>query len=153
MTAVARRLVRLAACAALAAAVLGVAPGEARATTATIKRSVSNLLLFPVDFVMSPYVGAKALYTGWTSSDDTPAVKIAYPAFGLPWNIGLNLGTSLLRGVAGCLEFLPGLVLIPFKADMQPLFDLSINNNAVLDQEVGGIKIRAGVDYVSPSEY
>lgn len=150
----ARRL-RLAALAtALALPLAAVAPGDAGATTATIKRSVQNLLFFPVDFALSPYVGTRTVYNQWRSSDDTDAVKIAYPLPGVAWAVSVNMGASVLRGVAGALEFLPGLVLIPFDADLQPLFDLAENNNALWDSgEEGFARARIGIDYVAPSEF
>jgi hypothetical protein len=43
--------------------------------------------------------------------------NIAYPLPGVAWAVSVNMGASVLRGVAGALEFLPGLVLIPFDAD------------------------------------
>lgn len=150
----ARRL-RLAALAtALALPLSAVAPGDASATTATIKRSVQNLLFFPVDFALSPYVATRTVYNQWRSSDDTDAVKIAYPLPGVAWAVSVNMGASVLRGVAGALEFLPGLVLIPFDTDMEPLYDLAENNNALWDSgEEGFARARIGVDYVAPSEF
>lgn len=130
------------------------APGEAQATTKTIKRSLQNLLLAPVDVVLSPYVATKALYGRWTSSDDTPGVKYGYALPAIPWSISVNIGASILRGMAGGLEFLPGLVLIPFDADMTQLFDPAENNLALFDSgDAGFARVRFGVDYVSPAEY
>lgn len=141
----------------LALPLLAVAPGAAHATTTTIKRSLQNLFLFPVDFALSPYVATKTVYTQWRASDDTDAVKIAYPLPGVAWAVSVNMGASVLRGVAGALEFLPGLVLIPFDTDMQPLFDLSENNNALWDSGEEGLngvaRLRLGVDYIAPSEF
>jgi hypothetical protein len=143
----------LLACAAVASLAV-LAPSPAQATTATIKRSMQNLLLFPVDFALSPYVATRAVYTSWRNSDDTDAVKVAYPLPGVAWAISVNMGASVLRGLAGALEFLPGLVLIPFDADLQPLYDLSENNAAVFDSEEAlPLRVRLGVDYVSPAEF
>jgi hypothetical protein len=137
----------------VAAAIAAAAPEPARATTATIERSAANLLLFPLDVALSPYVATKATYVGWKSSNDTKAVKYFYPVFGVPWMISVNVGASCLRGLAGALELLPGLVLIPFKADLDPIFDLSEDNPSLYDSgEESPIRIKFGVDYVSPSE-
>jgi hypothetical protein len=138
----------------LALPLVAIAPGSAHATTATIKRSIQNLVLFPVDFALSPYVATKAVYNNWRSSDDTDAVKIAYPLPGVAWAVSVNMGASMLRGVAGALEFLPGLVLIPFDADLEPLYDLAENNTALWDSgEERFMRARLGLDYVSPSEF
>lgn len=129
------------------------APGAAQAGTATLKRSTANLLLFPFDFALSPFVATRATYNNWRSSDDTRGVKYAYPVFGVPWMISVNLGASVLRGLAGALELLPGIVLLPFDTDMAPLYDLSENNPALYDSgEDSPWRLRVGVDYVSPSE-
>ena len=137
----------------LVASIVAAAPEPASATTATIKRSAANLLLFPLDFALSPYVATKATYVSWKSSDDTKAVKYVYPVFGVPWMIAVNLGASCLRGLAGALELLPGLALIPFDADLDPIYDLSEDNPALYDSgEESAMRIKFGVDYVSPSE-
>lgn len=78
---VAARCIRLAVLAsALALPLVAGAPDTAHATTATIKRSLQNLFLFPFDLALSPYVGTRTVYNQWRSSDDTDAVKIAYPS-------------------------------------------------------------------------
>jgi hypothetical protein len=139
----ARRLRLAAFASALALPLVAVAPGAAHATTATIKRSLQNLLLFPVDFALSPYVATRTVYNQWRASDDTDAVKIVYPLPGVAWAVS-----------AGALELLPGLVLIPFDTDLDPLYDLSENNNALYDSgEEGPARVRVGVDYIAPSEF
>lgn len=149
-----RRLHAALLAAAVAAPLLVLAPSPAAASPETIKRSISNLVLFPVDLALSPYVATRAVIQNWRSSGDTDAVKYAYIAPGIPWGISVNMGASVLRGVAGALEFLPGLVLIPFEADMQPLYDLSLNNAALYSTgEEAPVTVRLGVDYISPSSY
>lgn len=139
---------------ALAIPLLAVAPGAAHATTATLKRSVQNLLFFPVDMALSPYVATRTVYNQWSSSGDTDAVKIAYPLPGVAWAISVNMGAAMLRGVAGALELLPGIVLIPFDQDLTPLYDLAENNSAVFDSgEEGFARVRIGIDYIGPSEF
>lgn len=150
----ARRLRLAVLASALALPLVAMAPGEAQATTATIKRSVQNLLFFPVDFALSPYVATRTVYNQWSSSGDTDAVKIAYPIPGVAWAISVNMGASVIRGVAGALEFLPGLVLIPFDQDLTPLYDLAERNNAVFDSgEEGFARVRVGIDYIGPAEF
>jgi hypothetical protein len=154
VTGIARRLRLTVLAFALALPLVAIAPGSAHATTKTIKRSIQNLLLFPVDFALSPYVATKAVYNNWRGSNDTDAVKIAYPIPGVAWAVSVNMGASMMRGVAGALEFLPGLVLIPFDADLTPLYDLAENNNALFDSgEERFMRARLGLDYVSPADY
>jgi hypothetical protein len=150
----ARRLRYAASASLLALPLVTGAPDAAHATTATIKRSLQNLFLFPVDFALSPYVATRTVYNQWRASDDTDAVKVAYPLPGVAWAVSVNMGASVLRGVAGALEFLPGLVLIPFDADLSPLYDLAENNNALWDSgEEGFARARIGIDYIAPSEF
>ena len=154
MTGLARRLRLAVLVPVLVLPLLLVAPGSAQATTATIKRSIQNLVLFPLDLALSPYVATRTVYNQWRASDDTDAVKVAYPLPGVAWAVSVNMGASLLRGVAGALEFLPGLVLIPFDADLAPLYDLAENNNALWDSgDEGVVRARIGVDYIAPSEF
>lgn len=150
----ARRLRLALLASALTLPLVAVAPGAAYATTATLKRSVQNLLFFPVDFALSPYVATRTVYNQWQTSGDTDAVRIAYPIPGVAWAVSVNMGASVLRGVAGALELLPGIVLIPFDTDLAPLYDLAEKNNAVFDSgEEGFARMRIGIDYVGPSEF
>ena len=136
----------------LIASLVAAGPDDALAGTKTLRRSAQNILFFPLDMVLSPFVATKAVYTNWKASDDTPAVKIAYPVFGVIWAVGVNIGASGIRGLAGLLELAPGLVLIPFKADMSPIYDLPESNQALVDTGSDAFKVRFGVDYVSPAQ-
>ncbi len=136
--------------AALLALLVTVAPAPSHATSETIKRSFQNMLFAPLDLALSPYVATKALITNWRDSDDTPAVKIAYPVFGLLWLTGVEVGASMLRGLAGVIELLPGLILIATDADLKPIYVLPEDREALVDQETPLLNVRFGVDYVSP---
>ncbi len=144
---------RLALGVALLALVVTAAPQPSHATTDTLKRSAQNMLLFPLDLALSPYVSTKAVVNMWRESDDSTAVKIAYPVFGVAWAFGIEAGASLLRGVAGVIEFLPGLVLLPTDSDMKPIYELPEQQEALVDQELPFMNVRFGVDYVSPSTF
>ena len=136
----------------LVASLVASGPGDAQAGTKTLRRSLQNILFFPLDMGLSPIVAPKAVYTNWKASDDSTAVKIAYPIFGVVWATGVNIGASGIRGLAGLLELLPGIVLIPFKADMNPIYDLPESNRALVDTGSDAFKVRFGVDYVSPAQ-
>jgi hypothetical protein len=134
------------------ASLVAAGPGDAKAGTKTLTRSAQNILFFPLDMILSPFVATKAVYTNWKASDDTPAVKIAYPIFGVVWSMGVNVGASGMRGLAGLLELLPGIVLLPFKADMSPIYDLPESNQALVDTGSDKFKVKFGVDYTSPAQ-
>jgi hypothetical protein len=145
----ARRCVVLAS---LVALLVAVAPATSHAGPKTLVRSLQNLIFFPLDFALSPFVGGKAIYDKWRDSDDTPAVKYGYAPFAPIWGISVQAGASVLRGVSGALELLPGIVLLPFGAEMDPLYDLPESQPAWVDQDAGPVKIKFGVDYLSASE-
>lgn len=143
---------RLASLAVLAALFVVASPGVSHAGPKTLIRSMQNLLLFPFDFALSPFVGGKAIWDKWRDSDDTPAVKYGYAPFAPIWGISIQAGASVIRGVAGALELLPGIALLPFEAEMNPLYDLPENQPAWVDQEAGPVKIRLGVDYLTATD-
>jgi len=136
----------------LAALLVAATPGVSHAGSKTLIRSLQNLIFFPIDFALSPFVGGKAIWEKWRDSDDTTAVKYGYAPFAPIWGISVQAGASVLRGVGGCLELLPGLVLLPFDAEMEPLYDLPESQPALVDQEAGPVKIKFGVDYLSDAE-
>ena len=142
---------RLAFAAALVAGLVTAAPQPSHATGATLQRSLQNMLFFPFDFALSPFVATRAVVTMWQESDDSTAVKIAYPVVGVAWATGIEAGASLLRGVAGIIEFLPGLVLLPTESELHAIYELPEHQEALVDQEFSWMNVRFGVDYVSPA--
>jgi hypothetical protein len=149
---IARSIVRTGWLAAGIALLVVSVPGVSHARGKTAIRAVQNLVFFPIDFALSPFVGGKAIWEKWRDSDDTKAVKYGYAPFAPIWGISVQAGASVLRGVGGALELLPGLVLIPFDAEMDPLYDLPETQPALVDQEAGPVKVRFGVDYLSDAE-
>ena len=136
----------------LVALLLAAAPGVSHAGAKTLARSSQNLLFFPLDLALSPFVATKATWDAWRDSDDTKAVKYGYALFAPFWNFGIEAGASVLRGVAGMLELLPGIALLPFDGEMNPLYDLPMTQPAWVDTGSEAYKIRFGVDYISPGE-
>jgi hypothetical protein len=129
--------------------VCSLSPGQAHATSATIKRSIENITLFPFDVVMSPVVAGQTLYTNLNDIEDSTAVRIAYPVPGFIWLTAVQIGAGVLRGVTGVFEFLPGLILIPLEADLDPLFDPADENEALIDYELPFYHLRFGINYTT----
>jgi hypothetical protein len=121
--------------------VCSLSPGQAHATSATIKRSIENITLFPFDVVMSPVVAGQTLYTNLRDIEDSTAVRIAYPVPGFIWLTAVQIG--------GVFEFLPGLILIPLEADLDPLFDPADENEALIDYELPFYHLRFGINYTT----
>ena len=149
MTRFARRFVSLAG---LAALLLVATPGTSQAGHKTLARAGQNLLFFPLDIALSPFVSAKITYDSWRSSEDTKAVKYGYALFAPIWSFSIEAGASVIRGVAGALELLPGLALLPFDAEMNPLYDLPETQPAWVDTGSDAFKVKFGVNYLTSQQ-
>jgi hypothetical protein len=134
---------------ALAAGCLSLAAAPAGASPQTIKRSIQNLTQAPLDIAASPVTSAVSIYRNITTIGDTTAVRIAYPIPGFAWNTMVNAGAGVLRGVTGIMEFVPGLILIPFEADIDPLFDPAEDNAGLVQWENGIYDVNFAVDYTT----
>ena len=127
-------------------------PAPAAASPETLKRSAGNILFAPFDIAASPVAAGKALYTNLRESDDPGWMRIVFPLPGYVWMLGVQIGGGALREVAGLLELAPGLGLLCFDADLDPLFDPVERNEALVDRETLPLRIKFGVNYVaSPS--
>jgi hypothetical protein len=143
---------RLAARLALVGAVLAlifVVSSPASASPETLKRSVENLTQWPLDLVLSPVVAGQTTYTNLRDIDDSAPVRVAYTVPGFAWLTFVQLGSACLRGVSGALEFLPGLGLVFFDADLDPLFDPAVDQEALVDFENPVYSLKFGVGYSS----
>jgi hypothetical protein len=120
----------------------------AQATSETRRRSMGNLLWTPFDLILGPYVGTKSIIDNVRNIEDTTGVRVVYFVPGIGWNMGIQTGAAGLRGIAGILEFVPGLLLWPFEADMKPLYPLSDNQEALVDYDWPPLYIKFGLNYV-----
>jgi hypothetical protein len=138
---------------ALAAALLALglglaAPLPAAASPETLKRSVSNMLFGPVDVVFSPVVGTQTVYRNIQDIDDSMWVRVVYLLPGVAWNITLEAGSGLIRCMTGVIEFLPGLGLLPFEADLDPIFAPAEKADALVDVDTPVLNVKFGINYV-----
>ena len=115
----------------------------------TLKRSVENLTLWPLDLVLSPVVAGQTVYTNLQDIGDSTAVRIAYPVPGFVWVTFVQTGTAVLRGVAGAFELLPGIGLLPFDAELDPIFDPVEDNEALVEFDWPVYRLKFGVNYTS----
>jgi hypothetical protein len=139
---------RLCVCAAVALPLLFAATA-ATASTETLKRSMSNILFAPLDIALSPVVAAHSIYHNLNDVGDSLGVRLAYPIPGFAWTTGLTIGAGALRELSGLLELVPGLVLLPFEADMDPLFDPAEKANSLVSIETPPLNVKFGIDYSS----
>ena len=67
---------------------------------------------------------------------------------GVAWNSAMQMSGGVLRTFTGLLELLPGLILIPFEADMDPLFTMPERQDALIDEEWDFMAVKIGVNYI-----
>ena len=139
---------RFCACGAAVALFIAVA-SPAAASPETLKRSIGNILFAPLDMALAPVVAAHSIYRNLNDIDDSLGVRLVYPVPGYAWSTGLQIGAGAIRTLAGLLELVPGLVLLPFEADMDALFAPSEKAEALVDIETTPVYIKFGVDYSS----
>lgn len=126
---------------------LGLA-SPAGATERTLKRAFTNLLFGPLDVALSPIVGPRSVYQNLQDIDDTTGVRIAYAVPGVAWNTFFNIGGGLLRTFTGALEIVPGVLLLPFETDLDPLFAPPERAAALIDEETHLGQVRIGLNYM-----
>ena len=120
----------------------------ASASPETIKRSATNILFGPLDFVLGPITGTRSVYNNIQDINDTTGVRVAFAVPGAAWNAAMQMGGGVLRTFTGLLEFIPGLILIPFEADMDPLFAPVEKSDSLIWEDIGQVEVKAGINYV-----
>jgi hypothetical protein len=135
----------------LLAAATNLAPlaQPAHASPQTLRRSVGNVLFAPVDLALSPAMAARSIDYNMHRVDDSTAVRVFYALPGFAWNTGVQGMASVVREIAGLIEFLPGLGLLFFDADLAPLFAPVERGDALLEVETPPLRIKLGVDYIT----
>jgi len=121
--------------------------GSAAASPETLKRSVSNILFGPLDVAFTPIVSAQNVVNNLQNIDDTMGVRIAYAVPGYVWNMGVQIGAGTIRVITGVLEFLPGLGLFFFDADLDPLFTPAEKARALVDYNTPPLYVKFGITY------
>lgn len=121
----------------------------AAADTGALKRSIQNLTEFPFDIALSPITAGTAIYRNMRDVGDSPGVRIAYPVPGYFWNIMVQGGTGIIRGVTGLIELPVGIVVAISGAEFEPLFDPAENNEALLELDSDIYNFKVGIDYTT----
>jgi hypothetical protein len=121
--------------------------GPASASPETLRRSVSNILFGPLDVVFTPVVSARDVIDHLQNVDDTMGVRVAYAVPGYVWNMGVQIGAGTIRVITGVLEFLPGLGLFFFDADLDPLFSPVDHAPALVDYDTPPLHVKFGISY------
>jgi hypothetical protein len=130
-------------------ALIALLASPAAASPETLRRSVGNILWAPVDIALAPVVSAKTIYTNMQNIDDSAGVRLVYPVPGFVWNCFVQFGGGIIREIAGLLELVPGLGLVFFETDMDPLFDPVERGQALVDFDTPPLLVKFGVDYTT----
>jgi hypothetical protein len=135
--------------AALAVAALLLAASPASATYETLKRSLGNIFMAPIDMVLSPVVASHTIYNNLRDIDDSLGVRVVYVPMGVCWNTGVQAMSAVVREITGLIEFVPGLMVLFLDADLDPIYAPVERGNALLDVETPVIRLKTGVDYTT----
>ena len=124
------------------------AASPAAASPDTFKRAFTNIIFGPVDFALSPVVASRAAYNNLRDIDDSTGVRIAYAVPGVAWNTAFVMGGAVLRTFSGLLEIIPGIILIPFEADMDPIYAPAERADALIWEEFDTFTLKVGINYL-----
>lgn len=139
---------RLAVCAAVVAA-LALASAPAEASPKTLKRSVGNITMAPLDFLMAPVTSIWIVQRNIRTVEDTTAVRVFYVVPGVVWNTMVLMGAASIREFTGLMEFVPGLLLLPFDTDLDPLLDPVERGEALVNWDTPVLRVKFGIDYTT----
>ena len=104
----------------------------------------------PIDAVLSPITAGMVQYKNMANIEDSRGVRWFYAVPAYFWLLGLTVGASVLRLLAGGLEFLPGLVLLFTSAEMDALFAPAEGGEAVIwDYPTTVMDFKLGIDYTA----
>lgn len=126
-------------------------PASAEASPETLSRSVSNIIFAPLDLLASPVSAGLLVYNGLQDIEDTRGVRIAYTVPGYFWATGTNMGASVLRGVSGLIQFIPGILLYAFETDMEPLMDPIDDGDGLVDTDLPFMTVKFGINFMRAS--
>jgi hypothetical protein len=151
---------------ALAIALVGsslmLASTPAHASPETLKRSMAGIFYAPFDMILSPITAGFTLVKNLRDIEDTTGVRVVYAVPGYFWLAGLDFMAGGMRGIAGFIEFLPGIAVYPFEADFYTLYDPAERGPALVEFEnpladMGSVSFvpllssspRFGIDYTT----
>ena len=56
---------------------------------------------------------------------------------------------GVVREVAGLIEFVPGLIVLPIEADLDAIYAPIERGNALIDEDTPALRFKIGVDYMT----
>ncbi len=149
MNSILRPFRRVAAAALAACLLVPVLASPAAATSETLMRGLTNVVLAPFDAVLAPVTSAIGIYQNLRNIDDSPGVRLVYPLPAYFYAMGLQIGCAWIRASTGAMEVLPGIPLFFMDADMDPLFDPVDDADALVEIDTPLMEepLRFGINY------
>lgn len=136
-------------------AVVAIAPRAARAQddrTETLRRATSNMLMGPLDVVLSPAVTVRALYDGSKASNESVPAMLATELFGgAGFYFPVTAAAGFFRTWSGVIEMPIGLVLLGTKSftKWQPPALFTVGDEpAMVNHPDSAIPVKFGVQYL-----
>jgi len=124
----------------------GLRARPASAQPSMLKRSAENVLMAPLDAIVSPYTAWNTLDQNM-ESDQSTGGRIATSIIGVPYNFMTYLVLAGFREAAGILELPIGLVLWPVnafhKVELAPFFDTA-ESSALVDAKTSVMEFKFG---------
>ena len=120
-----------------------------RATPATLRRALGNMLGGPMDVLLAPVVGPKMTVDNLRFIDDSPGVRAFWALPGVVWNTGIVIGLGVIREMTGLLELGPGFLLFFSESDLDPMLAPVEDSDALLDYETSILHFRFGMFYTA----
>lgn len=125
------------------------AASPAAATYETLKRSLGNIVFAPFDMALSPVVAGNTIYNNLREVEDSLGVRVVYVPMGFCWNTGVQAMSAVVREITGLIEFVPGLIVLPLDADLDPIYAPVERGDALMNVETTPLRVKVGVDYTT----
>ena len=121
----------------------------AAATPQTLLRGIGNVALAPLDAALAPVSTFIGLRQNLENIEDSPGVRMFYPVPAYFYAVGLQLGCSWIRLTTGFLEVAAGVIVLPLKTDIDPLFATIDDADALVEIDIDYMDypLRFGINY------
>ena len=111
-------------------------------------RAGANLVLSPIDVLLGPFIAGKDEYYGLTEIDDPTALKVVGAVPGYVLLLGLQIGGSIFREIAGVVRDHPRRRdPVPRGARSRRCYRSAEDAWALYSEDYGPCPVHVGVSY------